>query len=338
MAHRKKHAPRHGSLAYLPRKRAKQIKGRIRNWLSEPYDTNYLGFAGFKVGMTHITYIEDQKDSPYFGKELMKPVTVLDVPPLILIGIRVYNKDEYGKYVSGELFINDYNDYLLRKIRIPKNKNDLNEKKKELEKFIGEGSEIFGIFQTQPYITNIPRKKPDIIEIKMTNNEGGKENFQSSFEKLGKEVKIREIFKEGELIDVIGVTKGKGFQGPVKRFGIKILTRKNNKISRAVACIGPWHPARVRSTVPRPGQLGFHQRTEYHKRIMKIGENVEEINPKGGFLKYGNIKGNYILILGSVPGPKKRLIRLRKTIRPSKSFELKKPEITYINRESQQRK
>ena len=134
MAHRKKHAPRHGSLAYLPRKRAKQIKGRIRNWLSEPYDTNYLGFAGFKVGMTHITYIEDQKDSPYFGKELMKPVTVLDVPPLILIGIRVYNKDEYGKYVSGELFINDYNDYLLRKIRIPKNKNDLNEKKKELEK------------------------------------------------------------------------------------------------------------------------------------------------------------------------------------------------------------
>ncbi|MFW6310735.1 MAG: 50S ribosomal protein L3 [Nanoarchaeota archaeon] len=338
MAHRKKHAPRHGSLAYLPRKRAKQIKGRIRNWLSEAYDTTYLGFAGFKVGMTHITYIEDQKNSPYYGKELMKPVTVLEVPPLLLIGLRIYNTDEYGKFVVGELFNNELNDNLSRKICLPKNKTDLNEKKKELEQLLENSSEIYGIFQTQPYNTNLSRKKPDIIEIKMNNTEEPVENFNSAFENLGEEIKIREIFKEGELVDVIGVTKGKGFQGPVKRFGIKILTRKNNKIRRAVACIGPWHPARVRSTVPRPGQLGFHQRTEYHKRIMKIGENVEEINPKGGFLNYGKIQGNYILLLGSVPGPKKRLIRLRKTIRPLKSFELNKPEITYINRESQQRK
>jgi large subunit ribosomal protein L3 len=338
MAHRKKHAPRHGSLAYLPRKRAKQIKGRIRNWLSEPYDSKYLGFAGFKVGMTHITYIEDQKSSPYFGKELMKPVTVLEVPPLRLIGIRVYNKDEYGKFISGELFINEFNEFLSRKLKVPKKEKDLSKEKQKLEELVNKNSEIYTIFQTQPYNTNLSRKKPDIIEIKMNGNENALENFNSAFESLGEEINVREVFKEGELIDVIGVTKGKGFQGPVKRFGIKILTRKNNKIRRAVACIGPWHPARVRSTVPRPGQLGFHQRTEYHKRIMKIGENIEEINPKGGFLNYGNINGNYLLLLGSVPGPKKRLIRLRKTIRPPKTFELKKPEITYINRESQQRK
>ena len=203
---------------------------------------------------------------------------------------------------------------------------------------INQSTEIRGIFQTQPYETSLPRKKPDIIEIKVNSIKNSIEEFKFALEHLGKEMRARDVLTEGDLIDVIAVTKGKGFQGPVKRFGIKILTRKNSKIKRAVACIGPWHPARVLYTVPRPGQLGFHQRTEYHKRIMQIGENEEEINPKGGLINYGKIKGDYLLILGSVPGPKKRLIRLRKTIRPLKSFEVKSPEITFINRESQQRK
>ena len=104
MAHRKKHAPRHGSLAYLPRKRAATMKGRVRHWIDTSEDTNFLGFAGFKAGMTHITYIEDQKNSPYYGKELMKPVTIVEAPPLILIGIRIYNKDDYGRFIAGEIF------------------------------------------------------------------------------------------------------------------------------------------------------------------------------------------------------------------------------------------
>ncbi|MFX1418489.1 MAG: 50S ribosomal protein L3 [Promethearchaeota archaeon] len=339
MGHRKKHAPRHGSLAFLPRKRATQLKGRVRNWLDSLDKANFLGFAGFKAGMTHITYIEDQKNSPYYGKELMKPVTVIEVPPLILIGIRVYNQDEYGKYIIGELYTQEFNNYLTRKINIPNlEKSNIKEIKKEVLKAINETSEVRGIFQTQPYRTSLPRKKPDIIEIKINSITQPKDEFNFAFKNLGKEIKARDVLTEGELVDVIGVTKGKGFQGPVKRFGVKILTRKNSKIRRAVACIGPWHPARVLYTVPRAGQLGFHQRTEYHKRIMLIGENEEEVNPKGGFIKYGKINGDYILILGSIPGPKKRLIRLRKTIRPSKSFVVNTPEITFISRESQQRK
>lgn len=339
MAHRKKHAPRHGSLAFLPRKRATQIKGRVRNWLDSSEEINFLGFAGFKAGMTHITYIEDQKNSPYYGKELMKPVTVIEVPPLILIGIRVYNEDDYGKYIVGELYTTEFNDYISRKINLPKLEN-YNPKlvKKDILKSINESSEVRGIFQTQPYHTPLPRKKPDIIEIRVNSMQKPKEEFNFAFKNLGKEIRVRDVLAEGELIDVVGVTKGKGFQGPVKRFGVKILTRKNNKIRRAVACIGPWHPARVLYTVPRAGQLGFHQRTEYHKRIMVIGENEEEINPKGGFIRYGKIQGDYILVLGSIPGPKKRLIRIRKTIRPSKSFVINTPEITFISRESQQRR
>lgn len=339
MGHRKKHAPRHGSLAFLPRKRAAHIKGRVRHWLDHSEDINFLGFAGFKAGMTHIAYIEDQINSPYFGKELMKPVTLIEAPPLILIGIRVYREDDYGKYVLGELFTKEINNFLTRKINIPDfEKYNFDEIKENLLNKINNTCEIRGIFQTQPYETSIPRKKPDIIEIKVNSNKDPVEEFNFALNYLGQEIRARDVLTEGELIDVIAITKGKGFQGPVKRFGIKILTRKNNKIKRAVACIGPWHPARVLYTVPRPGQMGFHQRTEYHKRIMLIGENEEEINPKGGLINYGKIKGDYLLVLGSVPGPKKRLIRLRKTIRPLKSFKVQSPEITFISRESQQRK
>jgi len=339
MGHRKKHAPRHGSLAYLPRKRAIQIKGRVRHWLDNSENINFLGFAGFKAGMSHITYIQDQRNSPYYGKELMKPVTVIEVPPLILIGIRIYNKDEYGKYISGEIFTNDFNNFLTRKINIPNTEGyNLKKIKKEILANLNETSEIRGIFQTQPYKTSLPRKKPDIIEIKVNSLKKPEEEFNFALQNLGKEIRAREVLKEGELVDVIGVTKGKGFQGPVKRFGVKILTRKNSKVRRAVACIGPWHPSRVLYTVPRAGQLGFHQRTEYHKRIMLIGENEEEINPKGGFIRYGKIQGDYLLMLGSIPGSKKRLIRIRKTIRPLRSFILQPPEITFISRESHQRK
>jgi large subunit ribosomal protein L3 len=339
MAHRKKHAPRHGSLAYLPRKRASAIKGRIRNWLDINEEINFLGFAGFKAGMTHLTYIEDQENSPYFGKEIMKAVTVIEVPPLILIGVKVYSEDEYGKFILGECLSPNINPNLLRKIKSPNSENyDLDIKKKNLIQKIDDNCEIRGIFQTQPYNISLARKKPDIIEIKINSINDPIEEFNFAINLLGKEIRARDILLEGELVDVIAVSKGKGFQGPVKRYGIKILSRKNNKIRRAVACIGAWHPARVRYTIPRAGQLGFHQRTEYHKRIMKIGENEEEINPKGGFINYGKISGDYLLILGSVPGPKKRLVRIRKTIRPAKSFNIKSPEITFINRESQQRK
>lgn len=339
MGHRKKHAPRRGSLAFLPRKRATSAKGRVRHWLDTSENVIFLGFAGFKAGMTHITYIEDQKNSPYYGKELMKPVTVIEVPPLILIGIRIYNEDEYGKYIEGDIFSTELNNYLNRKINIPNfEKYNFDGIKEKLSKALNATSDIRGIFQTQPHLTSIPRKKPDIIEIKLNSIGSPMDEFNFALEHLGKEIKARDVLIEGELIDILAVTKGKGFQGPVKRYGVKILTRKNSKARRVVACIGPWHPARVLYTVPRPGQMGYHQRTEYHKRIMVIGENEEEINPKGGFIRYGKVNGDYLLVLGSIPGPKNRLIRIRKTIRPVKSFMVKSPEITFISRESQQRK
>ena len=82
--------------------------------------------------------------------------------------------------------------------------------------------------------------------------------------------------------------------------------------------------------------MGYHQRTEYNKRILKIGADGSEVTPKGGFLRYGQINGAYILIDGSVPGPAKRLIRLRYPARSPKRFPEEPPKIVSISLESPQ--
>jgi large subunit ribosomal protein L3 len=72
-------------------------------------------------------------------------------------------------------------------------------------------------------------------------------------------------------------------------------------------------------TVARQGQRGFHQRTEYNKRILIVSNTDEksgqQVNPAGGFKHFGLVKGDYIVVRGSVPGVPKRLIKMRLPIR-----------------------
>ena len=97
MGHRKTHAPKHGSLAYLPRHRAKSPIARIRYWPKIESDSpRLLGFTSYKAGMTYIFTIEDRKRSPNFGKEVMRAATILETPPIIICGIRTYTKTPYG--------------------------------------------------------------------------------------------------------------------------------------------------------------------------------------------------------------------------------------------------
>ncbi|MDD7423493.1 MAG: 50S ribosomal protein L3, partial [Candidatus Methanomethylophilaceae archaeon] len=84
------------------------------------------------------------------------------------------------------------------------------------------------------------------------------------------------------------------------------------------------------------GQLGYHQRTEFNKQLMKIGTEGAEITPKGGFLNYGDVANSYVLIHGSVPGPAKRLVRIRDPIRLHKAGAPEAANITYISTESKQ--
>jgi large subunit ribosomal protein L3 len=290
---------------------------------------------GYKAGMTHILMVEDKPNSLAFGKETSHPATVLDVPPIIVFAVRAYTRDQYGLHTFTESWMKSPPKDFDRALVLPE-KFNTEEKLKKIEDKIEEIAEIRVLAATQPRLAAVPKKKPDITEIKVG---GGSIQGQFEYAKglLGKTVSITDVFKEGHFMDVVAITKGKGFQGPVKRWGIKILPRKSRKTKRGVAAIGPWKPARVLYTVPRSGQMGYHQRTEYNKRVLKIGIDGKTVTPKGGFLNYGEVKGTYILVDGSIPGPAKRLVRLRYPVRPPKKLAESTPNITYISLESMQK-
>ena len=66
------------------------------------------------------------------------------------------------------------------------------------------------------------------------------------------------LFTEGQFIDVLGVSKGHGYEGVTHRYSTKKLIRKTHRGLRKVACIGSWHPSRLQFTAARAGQDGYH--------------------------------------------------------------------------------
>jgi len=334
MGHRRKHAPKRGSLAYLPRGRAAREVGRIRFWPKVEEGPTILAFMGYKAGMTHVFLVEDRPGSPDFGKDTIHPATVVDVPPVLVCAIRAYVRNEYGLQTYTEAWMKDPPKDLDRALTLPEN-SDPSQGLKKMEENLNKIAEFRLLTATQPRVAGVPKKKPEIMEIKI---DGGpiSEQFQYAKGLLGKTISVAEVFKEGQMVDVISVTKGKGFQGPVKRWGVKILSHKARKTKRGIATLGPWKPPRVLYSIPRAGQMGYFQRIEHNKRILKIGTKGSEVSPKGGFIRYGPVRGTYILLDGSLQGPNKRLIRLRYPARSPKKVPEAPPKITYISLESPQ--
>jgi large subunit ribosomal protein L3 len=163
------------------------------------------------------------------------------------------------------------------------------------------------------------------------------DRFAYALSILGTEIEMSSLFADGQFADITGITKGKGFNGAVKRFGITLRKRKHSraKKTRHIGTLGPWHPHHVRWQVPMAGQMGFQQRTEFNKRIIKIGDNPDEINPAGGFLHYGLVRGNYVLIKGSIPGPAKRLVRIRSATRMGEQ-KVQTPVVEFVSLQSKQ--
>ncbi|NHJ87451.1 MAG: 50S ribosomal protein L3 [Asgard group archaeon] len=312
MGHRKHNAPHQGSLSFR-RVRAKSQKGKIRSWPTWDGAPKLLGFAGFKAGMTHLTVIENRKNSPMYNQERILPVTVIECPPLKVIGIRGYYYTPEGLKIAAEAMIKDLPEELSRKMLIPK-KYNAKARLKTLQERLGSIYELRVIAITNPHQAKLPRKKPDILEIKVGCKDI-KEGFEFAQSLMSQTVTIDSVFEQGDYADTIAVTKGKGIQGPVKRFGIKILSHKTRGVRRKPGALGPWRPARTMYTVAHQGQHGYHQRTEYNKLILKIGTKEEKITPAGGFKKYGIVNNDFLLMKGSVQGPAKRLITLRNPIR-----------------------
>jgi large subunit ribosomal protein L3 len=317
-------------MAYSPRKRARAETAHIKSWPKGTDKPKIQGFLGYKAGMTHAFVIDYRPTSTTSGKEVIMPVSVVETPPIKIAAVRGYKNTYQGLQTIGEIWANKLDSELSKRISLQKK-----EKKKQWSQFKN-ADDIRVIVYTQPkLVTGIPKKTPEIRELRIS---GGSIDDQLNYGKeiLGKTVTVNDVVREGDMLDVIAVTKGKGFQGHVQRWGVKLLHHKNSKHRRMIGTAGSWHPNWIQQTVPQAGQMGYHQRTEYNKRVLKIGEKGEEISPVGGFPHYGIVRNSYVLIHGSIPGPTKRLISMRDAIRYQRGVKIEKPEISYISTTSKQ--
>jgi|GEM_PF-6582139 len=277
MGHRKYSAPRRGSLAYLPRGRASHWTPRIRYWPNYEGAPRLLGFAGFKAGTTHVTVVDNRQGSLNYGKEVTFPVTVVETPPLKVAALRFYEMRDKGLRTIGEVWSNDQDKELQRIIKTPEKFDDTKGWEKidtAKEKLV----EIRAVVASRPRSTTIGRKTPDLFEVKI---DGGTAQDQLEFGKriLGKDVKISEVFKEGGEVDVISITKGKGIQGPVKRWGIKKLKHKSRKTVRGVGSIGPWHP-HCNVFCPPSGTNGIRPENRIQQADSQTGRQRDRRNPQ----------------------------------------------------------
>ncbi len=92
MSHRKFEAPRHGNLGFVPRRRTRHHRGKIRSF---PRDNatkpvHLTAFAGFKAGMTHILRTVNRPGAKLHEKETLEAVTIIETPPIVVVGVVGY--------------------------------------------------------------------------------------------------------------------------------------------------------------------------------------------------------------------------------------------------------
>ncbi|VDM96187.1 unnamed protein product [Thelazia callipaeda] len=369
MSHRKFSAPRHGSMGFTPKKRSKRHRGKVKAFpKDDPSKPIHLtAFMGFKAGMTHVVREVDKPGSKVNKKEVVEAVTVLETPPLIIVGVVGYIDTPRGP----RQFKTVWAEHLSEDCRRRFYKNWHSSKKKAFQKLAKKWQDEDGlksiqadlakmkkycsmirvIAHTQMKVMKHREKKAHIMEIQIN---GGTvpEKVDWAYEHFEKQVSVDSVFAQDEMIDVIGVTKGKGFKGVTSRWHTKKLPRKTHKGLRKVACIGAWHPSRVQFTVARAGQKGYHHRTEINKKIYRLGKSClteegkkngcteyditeKSINPMGGFPHYGLVNQDFILIRGCCMGSKKRPITLRKSLMvQTKRFAHEKINLKWIDTSS----
>jgi len=214
-----------------------------------------------------------------------------------------------------------------------KESKNFSDVKKDLERIKKYCSVVRVIVHTQIRKLHMRQKKAHVAEIQV-NGGSVADKVDFGFSQFEKQIAIDSVFAKDEMIDVIGVTRGHGMEGVTKRFGVTRLPRKTHKGLRKVGCIGAWHPARVSFTVARAGQHGYHHRTEANKKIFRLytkGASDDKmnatnnastdfdlteknINPMGGFPRYGMVTEDFIMLKGCVVGPRKRVLTLRKSL------------------------
>jgi len=367
MSHRKFEAPRHGSLAFLPKKRCTNNGGRghINSFAKDSniYPPHLTAFIGFKAGMTHVVREVSKLNSKVHKKEVVEAVTIIETPPMVAVGIVGYKETSKGLKALTTVWADHISDGAKR--RFYKNWN--RSKKKAFSKYVKTAKEtrekayerirnecvaVRIIAHTQYGKLKLGQKKEHMMEIQVNggSSAGAKLDFAKSL--LEKQINVNNIFRTNEMIDVIGVTRGHGYEGVTTRWHTTRLPRKTRKGLRKVACIGPWHPSRVSFAVARSGQRGYHHRTEVNKKIYKMGKSrlteegkyngqtksdlsKKDINPLGGFPHYGLVNNDFLVVKGGVMGPVRRVITLRKVMgRHQNSDAREKVDLKFIDTSS----
>jgi large subunit ribosomal protein L3e len=191
------------------------------------------------------------------------------------------------------------------------------------------------------------KRKADLMEIQVN---GGTVSAKVDWavDKFEKEISVGECFNVDEMVDTVSITRGKGTQGVIKRFGVSRLPRKTHRGLRKVACIGAWHPSCVKWTVARAGNLGYFHRTQINNKIYRVGAgavrgtlnngtteqdpDVKNITPLGGFPHYGIVNEDFLMLRGCIAGCRKRQVTIRKSlITQTKSFFLSSVEVKFID-------
>jgi large subunit ribosomal protein L3 len=321
--------PRRGSMQVWPRVRAKRIYPSIdmSKLAKGSLPQGLFGFAAYKVGMTHLIAVDTRKHTITKGEEISIPVTVLECPPIKMIGVRVYRQASYGIEPAREI-LTAHDKYASRILPARKIATQDISSLSDTEYM-----RISALIMTQPHLTGLGKKTPDIFEVPLGGSVDEKKAFVS--EHFGKEIPLATVFKEGDYVDTHAVSKGKGFQGPVRRFGISLRQHKSEKTKRGPGSLGSWSGhAHFMYRIAHAGQMGYHTRTEYNKQLLKASTQPDEINVAGGFVHYGKVKGAFLLLKGGVIGPSKRLVLLTKPIRKTPGAPL--PSILTINKDSKQ--
>ncbi|KAI3656529.1 hypothetical protein MP638_003481 [Amoeboaphelidium occidentale] len=363
MSHRKYEHPRHGSLGFLPRKRCKKSKGKVKSFpkddASKP--VHMTAFLGYKVGMTHVVRDLDRPGSKFHKKEIVEAVTVLETPPVIVVGVVGYVETAQGlrslttvwaEHLSDEVKRRFYKNWYKAKKKAftryaLKYADGQKEITKELERIKKFCSVVRVIVHTQISKIKIGQKKAHVMEIQLN---GGSiaDKVDWAVKHFEKAVPVSEVFEQDEMIDTIGITKGHGYEGVTHRWGTKKLPRKTHRGLRKVACIGAWHPSRVMYSVPRAGQDGYHHRTEVNKKIYRIGSGADAanasteydltkktVNPMGGWVRYGLVNEDFVMIKGCCVGVTKRVTVLRKSLLTHTSrSSLEKVQLKFIDTSS----
>ncbi len=317
----KAHHPRRGSLQYWPRKRSKKSIARIGSWAKEN-QSKPLGFIGYKAGMAHVQIIDNRPKSLTKGEKVMIATTILDCPPMVVIGAAFYKSTISGLQKIYSWFIPKLSKEMSLLFPVAKKTAEF----KAPEQF----DDLRLLVQSQPKLTTTGSKMPKVMELPVGGNNENKLTYVKNM--LGKEITIADVFEQGNLVDVHAITKGKGFQGTVKRYGVPIRHHKSEKTKRGIGTLGAWTPKRVDFRTAMPGKMGYHLRTDYNKLILKISSSAEGLNQEGGIPHYGLVRNTHIFLKGSVIGPKRRAIVLTKPIRPRTDIPKTAPEIAFTSR------